>query len=193
MKTTILAISLILLSVGAFMMTDVAMYKLRQLDLLGKNYWKENGFKTVVLTILWGLLLVGGVGLLLEQPWAVQELKLAFGLFWVAGLLTWIWELIGAGMLLFSKKPLNFSGMMKHSPYTEEMLEKTMQPLKEITGSQERVVDMLNKTTQEPDEDGQEDWFDPYMQREMKKRIFGRTIGFLVLTGIIYLIWRVLA
>lgn len=85
MKTTILAIILILISCGAFFMTGRAMYQLRQMDLLTKTYWKENGLKTVLLTIIWLLLLVGGVGLLLVHLFCLwrhkQTLFLIFSYF----------------------------------------------------------------------------------------------------------------
>ena len=192
MKTTILAIILILISSGAFIMTGRAMYQLRQMDLLTKNYWKENGLKTVLLTIIWLLLLVGGIGLLLEKSWAITELKTAFGLFWIAGFLTWIWQFIGGLMILIFNTPLNFSGVMKHSPWTQEMLEKTMQPLKELTDSEGSVMDMLNETTEEPDEDGEEDWFEASMRQEIIKQVVGKTIGFVFLTGVIFLVWTIL-
>lgn len=188
-----LAIFLILISLGAFFMTGRAMYQLRQMELLGKNYWKENGLKTVLLTIIWLLFLVGGVGLLLEKPWAVNELKVTFGLFWMAGLITWIGQFIGGIMVLISKKPLNFLGLMKYSPYTQEMLEKTMQPLKELTDSEGSVIDQLNETTEEPDEEGNEDWFETSMRQEIIKQVVGKTIGFVVLTGIFFLVWVVLS
>jgi len=192
MKTTILAIILILISSGAFFMTGRAMYQLRQMDLLTKNYWKENGLKTVLLTIIWLLLLVGGIGLLLEKTWAITELKTAFGLFWVAGFLTWVWQFIGGMMILIFNTPLNFLGVMKHSPWTQEMLEKTMEPLKELKGSDESVLEMLNETAEEPDEDGNEDWFEDSMRKEIIKQVVGKTIGFAVLTGVIFLVWTIL-
>ena len=192
MKTTILAIILILISSGAFFMTGRAMYQLRQMDLLTKNYWKENGLKTVLLTIIWLLLLVGGIGLFLEKTWAITELKTAFGLFWIAGFLTWVWQFIGGMMILIFNTPLNFSGIMKHSPWTQEMLEKTMKPLKKLKGSDESVLEMLNETAEEPDEDGNEDWFEASMRKEIIKQVVGKTIGFVVLTGVIFLVWTIL-
>jgi len=159
---------------------------------LTKNYWKENGLKTVLLTIIWLLLLVGGIGLLLEKTWEITELKTAFGLFWVAGFLTWVWQFIGGMMILIFNTPLNFLVVMKHSPWTQEMLEKTMEPLKELKGSDESVLEMLNETAEEPDEDGNEDWFEASMRQEIIKQVVGKTIGFAVLTGVIFLVWTIL-
>ncbi|MEM6318472.1 MAG: hypothetical protein AAF960_12440 [Bacteroidota bacterium] len=109
MKTTILALLLILVSVGAFFLTVRAMYQLRQMDLLTKNYWKENGLKTVLLSIMWLLLLICGIGLLIGTAWAVKGLKITLGLFWIAGFITWIWQFIGGLMVLAFDKPLNWA------------------------------------------------------------------------------------
>ena len=209
MKTTILAITLILISSGAFFMTGRAMFQLHQMDLLNKNYWKEYGLKTVLLTIIWLLLLIGGIGLLFEKSWAITELKTAFGLFWMAGFFTWVWQLIGGIMILISNKPLNFLGLMKDAPHTQEMLEKTMQSLRALTDSDGSVrntlnetaeapdsdgsvMDMLNEMAEAPDEDGNEDWLEDTMRQEIIKQVVGKTIGFVVLTGIIFLVWTIL-
>ena len=192
MKTTILAIILILVSAGAFFLTGRAMYQLHQMDLLTKNYWKENGLKTVLLSFMWVLLLVCGIGLLVEKTWAVTGLKITFGLFWIAGFLTWVWQFIGGLMVLAFNKPLNFSGLMKHSPWTQEMLEKTMQPLKELMDSERSVMDILEETTEEPDEEGYDGWFKDSMKQEIVKQLVGKTIGFSVLTGILFLVWMIL-
>ncbi|MEM1120914.1 MAG: hypothetical protein AAGJ18_10735 [Bacteroidota bacterium] len=192
MKTTILALLLILASVGAFFLTVRAMYQLRQMDLLTKNYWKENGLKTVLLSIIWLLLLVCSIGLLIGTAWAIKGLKITLGLFWIAGFLTWIWQFIGGIMVLAFNKPLNFSETMKHAPWTQEMLEKTMRPLKELTDAEGSVEDMLEKTTEEPDEEGNEDWFEASTKREVGKQLIGKTIGFFVLTGILFMVWMIL-
>ena len=81
---------------------------------------------------------------------------------------------------------------MKHSPWTQEMLEKAMEPLKELKGSDESVLEMLNETAEEPDEDGNEDWFEDSIRKEIIKQVVGKTIGFVVLTGVIFLVWTIL-
>jgi hypothetical protein len=52
-----------------------ALQALRRMHLLTRNFWKENGWETVIMPLLWLLLLAGSLSLLLQQNWAKPMLK----------------------------------------------------------------------------------------------------------------------
>ena len=87
---TVFAITLVLVSTVAFLYSGRAFYQLYQVDLLNKNFWKEYGLNSIFLTIIWILLFVGGIGMLLKEPWANNLVKNTFGLFWIGAMFSWL-------------------------------------------------------------------------------------------------------
>jgi len=184
---TVFAIILVLISTVAFLYFGRAFYQLYQVDLLNKNFWKEYGLNSILLTIIWILLFVGGIGLLLGEPWGNNLVKITFGLFWIGAMFSWLQHLIGGIQLLYTKKDIKFSTLLEEAPHTKEVMEKTFDLFQNFSEEEESNTDSLNAFFDESDDE-----FSSSLTAETKKMIIGKTFGFLLVSVVLYLGWMIL-
>ncbi len=155
------------------------------MDLLGKNFWIESGVKNIFLYIIWISILVNSVRILLEKTNAANHLKLTLGIFWLAILISWLRHIVAGIKILFFNAPNNFSDLLEKAPFTKEVLEKTAASIKQLGSDDSTEQDFLTEIIEDPDDD-----FDHLFRQETTKMIFGKTVGFLAVSGVLY--WCVL-
>ena len=185
MNYNFIAIGLLIISGGALLLSIRAFYQLYKMDLLGKNFWKESGVKNIFLYIIWISILINSIRLLLEKPNAANHLKLTLGIFWLAILISWLRHIVAGIKILFFNESNNFSDLLERAPFTKEVLEKTAASIEQLGGDDSTDQDLLTEMIEDSEDD-----FDQLFREETKKMIFGKTIGFLAVSGVLY--WCVL-
>lgn len=89
--------SVILLISSAALLTSIhSLRMLKKMDLLNRDYWKQNAVKNGFAYLLWIALWLGSIGLLLKLSWAKRMLEFGLVMFLVMVLMIGITQIIGA-------------------------------------------------------------------------------------------------
>ena len=133
------------------------------------------------------MLFISGLSLFLGKEWAIDFTKKTFMIFWIATLFSWFYEMFGAVQIIRKKNNIQFSDLLDESPYTKKVLEKSLKRFDNFSKYSDKETDLFTSIVEDPEGEFVEE-----LQQEARKMIIGKSIGFLVLTAILYLGWMTL-